>query len=182
MARTTKLLDPQEAARYGMITTWNRPTDKYNKDLDDKTLRVMAIPNYLGDICGEYDYETGRVRQPPPGRRTNPWRMKPVAAATRPDPPTAQMPPTPTPTAQSAWNDLFSPGTNIARGALNGATKEEFTGMRAEFTSAQWFNEPQGKAHRRLYSWYGYCGKNMEWENLMTLIRCVHFPKEEDML
>ena len=64
---------------------------------------------------------------------------------------------------------------------LDGATAEEFTGMRAEFTSKFWFDNHQGIRHRRLYSWYGYHGGNMSWRQMMTLITRVHFPDEEDM-
>ena len=63
---------------------------------------------------------------------------------------------------------------------LDGATEEEFTGMRAEFTSKFWFDNPQGIRHRRLYSWYGY-PDNMSWRQMMKMITQVHFPDEADM-
>ena len=63
---------------------------------------------------------------------------------------------------------------------LDGATEEEFTGMRAEFTSKFWFDNPQGIRHRRLHSWYGY-PDNMSWRQVMKMITQVHFPDEEDM-
>ena len=63
---------------------------------------------------------------------------------------------------------------------LDGATEEEFTGMRAEFTSKFWFDNPQGIRHRRLYSWYGY-PDNMSWREMMVMITKVHFPDEKDM-
>ena len=39
-----------------------------------------------------------------------------------------------------------------------GAKSHEHTGMRAEFTSREWFECARGKNNRRLYSWYGYHG------------------------
>ena len=70
--------------------------------------------------------------------------------------------------------EIYSP--EISSGVMDGASAEEFTGMRAEFTSANWFDSVQGKANRRLHSWYGYYGGNMNWQGLMHLICKVHFP------
>ena len=64
---------------------------------------------------------------------------------------------------------------------LDGATREELTGMRAEFTSKIWFDNPDGIRYRRLYSWYGYHGNNVSWRQMMTLLTQVYFPAEEDM-
>ena len=76
--------------------------------------------------------------------------------------------------------DLFSP--DIDNGILDGATAKEFTGMRAEFTSAQWFECSRGRRHRRFHAWYGYFGGNMTWRGLMHLLVKVHFREEKLLL
>lgn len=53
MGRKLKLLDPKEAARYGMTTIWNKPSCEYN---EEGTPKVLAIPNYFGVIRGDYEY------------------------------------------------------------------------------------------------------------------------------
>ena len=76
-------------------------------------------------------------------------------------------------------DSIYTP--NIQNGDMDGATEDEFTGMRAEFTSKRWFEYERGRQHRRLYSWYGYHGGNMSWYGFLTLIRKVHFRDEPDM-
>ena len=92
------------------------------------------------------------------------WMLKPQAATKRRRVAPAALPPAESPPHP-----------------LDGATAEEFTGMRAEFTSKFWFDNHQGIRHRRLYSWYGYHGGNMSWRQMMALITEVHFPDEKDM-
>lgn len=70
---------------------------------------------------------------------------------------------------------------DIANGDLDGAKSDEFSGMRAEFTSREWFDCKRGRNNKRLFSWYGYHGGNMSWRNLMALIVKVHFPDQDDM-
>ena len=83
------------------------------------------------------------------------------------------------PSPKPVQPNFFSP--DIQAGDLDGASEEEFTGMRAEFTSKSWFDSPRGLEHRRLYAWYGYFGGNMSWRGFMTLVRKVHFRGEPDM-
>ena len=180
MGRVPTLLDPLEAARYRMITTWNKVSTEY-----DGTRKVLAIPNYLGVIRGEHAYPDVRSRAPPSGRtigRRMSWSPEPeqrrrAVSTTIPHPV-----PTPQPDTidDGAFDAPPQPDT-IDNGAFDGATREEFSGMRAEFTSRDWFDGPQGKRHRRMYSWYGYAGGNISWRQLMSLLVDVHFFNEPDM-
>lgn len=160
------LLEESEAKKYGMLTRWNTVSTKY-----DGEPKVMAIPNYLGPIrCEERPYERDRrVVRPSCWKRSAPSPTNVIHPSPSP------LPPTPSVTVEPVGdnncrtrNNLMSP--DIFGGAYDGAKKKEFTGMRAEFTSAAWFNEARGKANRRLYSWYGYFGGNMDWHALMTLL------------
>ena len=217
MAKTYTLLPPSEASSYGMITAWNRPSTEY-----DGTSKVLAIPNYLGNIRHTHSWIQSYADVRPQRQRTSTsksvcWNMSRspirkrkrgndmpdrVADIIEPDPPF--IPPDnhrspihkhkrgtdvsdifePTPgrksspeTACPPPNTFFSP--DIANGALDGAAQEEFTGMRAEFTSKAWFDSRRGKLNRRLYSWYGYHGGNMSWHKMLTLITKVHFPSSD---
>ena len=79
MGRRATLLDPQEAARYGMITVWNKVTEEY-----DGTPKVLAIPNYLGVIRGKHAYDDVRARSRPAGKKTTrPTRWNMLEAARR---------------------------------------------------------------------------------------------------
>ena len=188
--------------RYKMITQFNKVTDAY-----DGTPKVMAIPNYLGIIRGSYVYDDIRVRGPPSGSqslgssRIEKWTMQnnrsfvppllplvvpPITSIAKvSDPPVDITSPSPPPATSSdvcepLRANVFSP--DIQNGALDGAKKCEFTGMRAELTSKYWFDDdPRAKENRRLFSWYGYHGGNMNWRMLMTLIVKVHWPDEPDM-
>ena len=62
MGRLPVLLEPKEAAKYGMVTVWNKVSTQY-----DGTPKVLAIPNYLGVIRGSHAYDDVRLRAAPPG-------------------------------------------------------------------------------------------------------------------
>ena len=154
------LIEESEAKAFGMLTRWNTVSTKY-----DGTPKVMAIPNYLGPIrCQEQPYERERrVVRPSCWERSEP---RPTNVTHRSPSP---LPPTPSVTINRVGDDdPRSP--DIFNGSHDGAKKKEFTGMRAEFTSAEWFQSKRGKANRRMYSWYGYFGGNMDWHSLMTLL------------
>ena len=57
LERKPVLLEPSEAAKYGMVTIWNKVSTEY-----DDTPKVMAIPNYLGVIRGKHAYVDVRAR------------------------------------------------------------------------------------------------------------------------
>ena len=165
-SRRPNLIKESEARKYGMFTRWNPVSTKY-----DGTPKVMAIPNYLGPIhCEELPYERERqVARPSCWERSDPSPTNVMYRS--PSSPT----PTPSGTVESVGDDdfrtrrdLMSP--DIFNGSHDGAKKKEFTGMRAEFTSAEWFESARGKANRRMHSWYGYFGGNMDWHSLMTLL------------
>ena len=56
--RVPTLLEPSEADRYGMVTSWNKVSTDY-----DGTSKVLAIPNYLGTMQGDFIYPDIRVRR-----------------------------------------------------------------------------------------------------------------------
>ena len=173
-----------QAAYYGMITAWNKVSTIY-----DGTRKVLAVPNYLGIIRGEYIYDDVRSRTRPGGRPSSdlpqswempaPWEPTPDSlesfSAVR-QPPVVSVDPNFQPPILATEEEL---NTYDSR-CLDGATKEEFTGMRAEFTSKAWFESARGRAHRRMFSWYGYSG-NVSWRGLMMLLTEVHFVNEPDM-
>ena len=57
LKRKAVLLEESEAMKYGMVTRWNTVTTKY-----DGTPKVLAIPNYLGEIyCKTHPYKRART-------------------------------------------------------------------------------------------------------------------------
>ena len=186
MGRLPTLLDPLEAAKYRMITTWNKVTTTY-----DGSPKVLAIPNHLGVIQGEYVYDDVRSRAPPIGRRKRSVRLswspeleqrkrKRTEEIHPPNDGGSDVPPQPG-TIENGGSDAPPQPSTIENGAYDGAKKAEWTGMRAEFTSKDWFDNKQGKRHRRMYSWYGYGGGRLEWRHFMALLTQVHFVNERDM-
>lgn len=209
IGRLPTLLDPLEAKQYGMVNRWNKVTKKY--DGTDKVLAIPNYLGVLGDSrrqpsipsiwAPEADDPLPSACYPPtPSTETSP--NSPATANFRPpiigtpavdtstDPPPPPIIDTPSVVTSSDYlppsnspgshpPTIFSP--DIANGDLDGAPMEEFSGMRIEFTSKDWFDESCGLRNRRLFSWYGYNGQNMKWRQLMTLLTKVHFKSHDGM-